>query len=281
MRSGSFEVGLTDPLPTGRKPGPGSTCPAASVRPRGPTKTRSVLAAVQAQLRGEGRPHVVAGANAETISDSGRRRRPSSRRPSSHAVRIDIESLPTGDADAEARAEVEGDRPSRCRRRTASSPSAPGRRHPVGGELHAGEGGDRRRREVREGLADGHAARSGAVDDGDRVRSPMAKASPRTLEGEERRCAVGHGHLPGTDHRVARAQHLPTAAVADRDQERLVGHGGVAQHAGHGLGEADPPGGEGAERRASAGRVPRHGGAACRAAPAGSCPPDVLPKRGP
>ena len=44
--------------------------------------------------------------------------------------------------------------------------------------------------------------------------------------------AVGHRHLPRTDHLVTVGQ-ATHSAVADGDQEAFARHGGVAQHLDH------------------------------------------------
>ena len=60
------------------------------------------------------------------------------------------------------------------------------------------------------------------------VRSPIAIASPAiAVEVRQRHGAVGHRHLPRADHLVARAQ-AADRAVADGDQEALVGDRRVA-----------------------------------------------------
>ena len=60
-------------------------------------------------------------------------------------------------------------------------------------------------------------------------RSPSAIASPRpTRKRGGRHGDVAHRHLPGADERVA-ADHAADAAVADRDEEALVGDRRQAQ----------------------------------------------------
>ena len=54
----------------------------------------------------------------------------------------------------------------------------------------------------------------------------------------QRHGAVGHRHLPRADHLVA-AGEPAHGAIADGDEEGLVGHGGVAQHAVGGFGQVD------------------------------------------
>jgi hypothetical protein len=54
----------------------------------------------------------------------------------------------------------------------------------------------------------------------------------------QRHRAIGDRHLPGADHRVARAQAADTA-IADRDQETLRTHAGHAQHALYRFVQAD------------------------------------------
>ena len=107
----------------------------------------------------------------------------------------------------------------------------PGRRHPVGRQLDV----DRRAMSAAAMLviASPTAMRpdAGASISASGVRSPIAIASP-AMPGEihERHGDVGDRHLPRPDHRIARAQ-AADRAVADGDEERLVGHRGQLQHA--------------------------------------------------
>ena len=71
------------------------------------------------------------------------------------------------------------------------------------------------------------------------VRSPIDMASPReAFVIRQRHGAIRHRQLPGADHLVAAGQ-AANGAVADGDQEGLVGHRGVAQHAVGGFSQVD------------------------------------------
>ena len=88
-----------------------------------------------------------------------------------------------------------------------------------------GCGGD-----VGDGFAHGHAARGGGVDDGQRRAFAhghrFAQVAFKAHGGDG---AIGHRHLPWSDHLVAHG-HAAHAAVADGDQEGFVGHGRQQQH---------------------------------------------------
>ena len=98
------------------------------------------------------------------------------------------------------------------------------------------------------------------------ARSPIAIASPvLTSKLVARHGRVGDRHLPGPDHLIARGQ-AADGAIADGDEERLVGDGRQAKHAASRLRQVNRLG---RERRAPAPRraSPRAScAAACRAA---------------
>ena len=67
-----------------------------------------------------------------------------------------------------------------------------------------------------------------------RDRRPLAERHRLArvgVEAGQRERAVGDRNLKAADHRIAAAQSAD-GAIADRDEERLVGDGGQAQHAG-------------------------------------------------
>ena len=109
--------------------------------------------------------------------------------------------------------------------------------HPVGGEVDLAEVADLGGGEVGQGFADGEAGGGGGTVD----RDGRAFAHGHGLAGEGvvaggGHGAIGHGHLPGADHLVA-ADQAGDGAIADGDEEGLVGDGGVREHAADGLGE--------------------------------------------
>ena len=269
IRSGSSTSGASFPVcpktcariePPSRLRPPARSTKTRSVAPRSVRSCGVQVARTSSQ-----------GAKAETTSESGATTAFLTpvllpRRAHRHRVLAD------GDADAEPRAEVEGHRLHGVEEGGVLAGGAGGR-HPVGRELDARERRDRRRGQVGEGLADRHAPGGGAVDDRDRRALAHGEGLARVaLEGQQRRRAVGDRHLPRADHRVARAE-AADRAVADRDQERLVGHRRVEQDAPDGLGEVDArPPRRGAAAGAGASR-PASCAAACRGGPAGPCPP--------
>ncbi len=106
-----------------------------------------------------------------------------------------------------------------------------GRRHPVGGQLHLAEVRDGRAGDVGHRLSDGKPHRGGGVEEGD----GRAFAHGHGFAREHVVAGRGHGrirdrHLPWSHHLVTRDEP-GDRAVADGDEEGLVGHGGQAQHA--------------------------------------------------
>ena len=116
-----------------------------------------------------------------------------------------------------------------------------GGRHPVGRELHARE---RRRPAAAARLVSASATairpEAGASSERDRGaladRERLAGVALEATAASTAQSATGTCH--GPDHRVAGAQPADRA-VADRDQEGLVRHRRVQQHAADGLGELD------------------------------------------
>ena len=154
--------------------------------------------------------------------------------PSSfQVVRIDSESLPTG---IEIPSAGHSSMPTALTvsYSAASSPGFAASRHPVGGQLDAGQL-ERRGQQVGDGFGHRHAARRGRVQRGQR----RALAHAHGFAGKafvigQRHGAIGHRHLPRADHRVAvgEAAH---GAVANGDEEALAGHGRVRQHVDDGF----------------------------------------------
>ena len=110
--------------------------------------------------------------------------------------------------------------------------------HPVGAELHAREL-NRRSQQVGDGFSHRHATRGRRMQRGQR----RALAHAHRLAGKAGEigqcdCTVGHRHLPGSDHLVAVAQ-TTDGTVANRDEEALGRHSGVAQHVDHGFLQID------------------------------------------
>ena len=105
------------------------------------------------------------------------------------------------------------------------------RRHPVGRQLDLTQVADARSREIGNRLGDRHAPRSRGVDQRDRRALADGHRFARVArEIRERDRDVGDRHLPGTDHRIARAESAD-GAIADRDQKGLVGDRRQLQHA--------------------------------------------------
>ncbi len=133
-----------------------------------------------------------------------------------------------------------------------------GRRHPVGGQLDIAQARYRRRGQVCERLAHRHSSGRRPVDE----RERRALAHRHRLAGvarkiHERHRDIRHRHLPGPDHRVARAKaaHGP---IADGDEKSLVGDRRQLEDAIHRISQAyvlhlDVP--QGARRMF---HVPRH-----------------------
>ena len=103
-------------------------------------------------------------------------------------------------------------------------------RHPVRGEHHFVQSPDPGRGEVRERLSDRHAGRGAGIED--REGGTLAHRHRLSREAE----MVGHGDravgdrdLPGADHLVP-DDEARDAAVADGDEERLVGDARQPQH---------------------------------------------------
>ena len=164
----------------------------------------------------------VTGANAETMSDSGA---VTSRcAPFVGPRRLHRQGvLADRDADAEPRAQLQRDRAHGVEERGVLA-GMPRRRHPVGGELDVADVGDRRRGDVGDAPRRspcGRTPRDSISASG--VRSPIANASPRQVS---KPISVTATSATGTCHGPtiwSRAVRPPTRAVADRDEERLVG----------------------------------------------------------
>ncbi len=117
---------------------------------------------------------------------------------------------------------------------------------------------DAGRGDVGDRLGDRHAARRRRVDQ----RERRALADRHRLAGvareiHERHGDVGDRHLPRPDHRIARAQ-AADRAIADRDEERLVGDRGKLQHAIRGVLDRDAGQIERRQRARDARHVARH-----------------------
>ncbi len=173
------------------------------------------------------------GANAETISDSGAVTALSvavlvPRRAHRHRILADR------NADAERRAKLHRDGAHRVVERGILA-GMPCRRHPVGRELDVRKPRNARGGDVGDRFADRHAARGGRVDQ--RQRRALAhrhRLACVTVEVHQRDGDVRHRNLPGADHLIARAQ-AADGAIADGDEERLVGDGRKLQHAIRGV----------------------------------------------
>ncbi len=192
---------------------------------------------IAAQLRGE---HVAHVAHRREGTDDQRER-------GGHLVFLAL-FLPDGlhrqrvladrDGDAELRAEFLTHRPDGVEQDGVLAGVARGG-HPVGGQADVAEPADGRGGDVGDGLADRHAAGGRAVDEGD--GSALAHRHGLAVVAVQR--GGGDGHvgdrlLPWADHRIAR-DHAGDGAVADGDEETLVGHGRQAQHAVSGLRRVD------------------------------------------
>ncbi len=130
--------------------------------------------------------------------------------------------------------------------------------HPVGGELDVAELLDARSGQVGDGLADGHAAGSGRVEQ--RQRGALAHGhgfAGVDVEAGGGHGAVGYRDLPGADHLVAGDQ-AGDGAVADGDQEALAGHRRVTQHTLDRLGQVQAGAVEGVAQFGFTGRAAVH-----------------------
>ncbi len=107
----------------------------------------------------------------------------------------------------------------------------PGRRHPVGRKLDVSESANACSGQVGDRFAHRHAPGRRRVDQ--RQRRAFAhrhRLARIAFEVHQRHGDVGHWHLPGSDHRIARTQSAD-GAIADRHEKRLVGDRGELQHA--------------------------------------------------
>ena len=117
-----------------------------------------------------------------------------------------------------------------------------GRGHPVGRQFHFVQTGNRCRQQIGNRFAHRQTRRSGGVQH----RHRRAFAHGHGFAGETGEIgagdgAIGHRHLPRTDHLVARGQ-TAHAAVTDGDQELFGGHARVRQHFQAGFVHADAAG---------------------------------------
>ena len=111
----------------------------------------------------------------------------------------------------------------------------PGGCHPVGRELDVSQRADIRRRQIGDRLAHGHAARSRAVEQGQRRALTHGKRfALQGIKAHRGHSAVSHGNLPGPDHLVTR-RHAAHTAVANGDEELLGSHRRQTQHTQGGL----------------------------------------------
>ncbi len=114
-----------------------------------------------------------------------------------------------------------------------------GGRHPVRRELDVTQRVNAGCREIGDGLADGHPAGRGAIDQCKRRALAHRHCLARiALEVHQRDRDIGNRHLPRSNHRIARA-HAAHGAIADRDEERLVRHRRKLQHAVDGILQRD------------------------------------------
>ena len=121
----------------------------------------------------------------------------------------------------------------------------PGRGHPIGRQFDVADLRDGRTGDVGQRFAHGHARGGGRIQQ--RQRGALAHghgfAGVAVVAGGGHRC-VRHRHLPRTHHLIA--AHQPGhRAVADGDEEGLVGHRGQSQHARDRLVQIEVGGGEG------------------------------------
>ena len=114
-----------------------------------------------------------------------------------------------------------------------------GCRHPVGRQLDPAYVADIGCRQVGDRLAHRHAARGRGVEQGQRGAFAHGEAfAAHRVVTHRRDRDVGHRHLPGPHHLVARGEAADTA-IADGDQEVLRGHRRQAQHAQRRLFQVD------------------------------------------
>ena len=137
--------------------------------------------------------------------------------------------LAHGDGDAQLRADLHADAAHGVVE-TGVLAGVTGCGHPVGREHDPREIAGIARGQVGQGFADGHAAGSRRIQQGQR----RALAHGHGFAGDAVEIGGGHGdighrHLPGADHLVARDQSAH-AAVADGDEETLVADSRALQH---------------------------------------------------
>ena len=107
--------------------------------------------------------------------------------------------------------------------------------HPVARQLDPRQLSDRRPREVRDRLGDREPRRGGGIEQRDRrTLADRHDLAGVCIEAGERERAIGDRDLEPTDHRIA-GDHAADGTIADRDEERLVGHRRQAEHAMQGL----------------------------------------------
>ena len=106
--------------------------------------------------------------------------------------------------------------------------------HPVGGEFDAGQL-NRRGQQIGNRLGHRHAARGRSVHGCE--RRALSHGHGLTAKAHivgQRDGAIGHRHLPGSDHLVTVGQ-AAHRAVTDGDQKAFGCHGGMRQHVDHRL----------------------------------------------
>jgi hypothetical protein len=112
-----------------------------------------------------------------------------------------------------------------------------GRGHPVGGQVDAAQMPIRAATRLVRASPTASRAEAAALLTATGVRSPMAMASPvYTSKDAAVTAQSATGTCHGSHHLVARDEP-GDRAVSDRDEKRLVRHGGVDEHAAHRLGQ--------------------------------------------
>ena len=250
--------------PARRTPAPAPSRPADCGRARGRRATSEVVALACAAAGVSVRRTSVTGANAVTMSDTGAATLVALP-PRATSCCIDSESLPTGMAIPSAGHSsiadgahrfVQGARPRRVARG----------RHPVRRQPDLRQRAISAASDVGDRLADRQARRGRRVEQ----RHRRALAHRHRLAGvaiviRERDRHVGDRDLPRSHHLIA-ADEPADGAIADRDQERLVGDRRQPQHAERRLAQVDRARCRTRRRCGAALRRRASSSAACRAA---------------
>ena len=106
--------------------------------------------------------------------------------------------------------------------------------HPIGRQLQLAQL-DGCRQDIGDRFSHRHATRCRRIQGSQGCAFAQAHGlTSHAFEIGQRDRAIGHRHLPRTDHLITVAQSA-NCAVADRDEKAFAGHRGVAQYLNHGV----------------------------------------------